>query len=221
MNSSDPEKLAQFCKDNIEIITSEIPYQSLPICIIDCVYSLRTKYNAITKPIVQRYSEKYLQNDISNTNDTISNFIDRLNKIGLSQFVEEIGGNHRTLGGKTKIPKEEVCLKIATYLNWLNIETLDDFQNYKYPELLEVVLQGVKGMGDAGVNYLFMLAGDKNRCKPDVHIHRSIKEACGCDVSNNDCQKIYTDAVSILRKEYPYLTVRDLDYSVWSHYRSK
>ena len=35
--------------------------------------------------------------------------------------------------------------------------------------------------------------------KLEVHIHKSIKDACGCDVSNSECQQIYTEAVSILR----------------------
>ncbi len=220
MNLSFPEQFVLFCKENIKITDSNIQYQSLPICIIDCVYSLRTKYNSVTIPIVHRYAKKFLGADISNSDDTISNFIDHLNAVGLSHFADKIVCNHQVLGGKAKIPKENVCLKIATYLKCLNIETLDDFRNYAYPELLEIVLRGVKGLGDAGVNYLFMLAGDKNRCKPDVHIHRSIKDACGCDVSNIECQLIYTEAVSILKNDYPNLTVRDLDYAVWSHYSS-
>lgn len=221
MNPFFPEQFALFCKKNIKITNTNTQYQSLPICIIDCVYSLRTKYNSVTVPIVHRYAAKYLESDIRNPDDTISTFINHLNTIGLRRFADEIVCNHQVLGGKAKIPKEQVCLTVATYLKCLNIETLEDFRNYSYPELLEIVLVGVKGLGDAGVNYLFMLAGDENRCKPDVHIHKSIKDACRCYVSNNECQQIYTEAVSILRADYPHLTVRDLDYAVWSHYRLK
>ena len=44
-----------------------------------------------------------------------------------------------------------------------------------------------------------MLAGDANRCKPDVHIHHCIKDACGCSIPNEECQTLFTDAVSILK----------------------
>ena len=55
------------------------------------------------------------------------------------------------------------------------MDTFDDFRYFEKETLLEIVLRSVKGMGDAGVNYMFMMAGDPNRCKPDVHIHRCIK----------------------------------------------
>lgn len=219
MLKSYSEQFAAFCKQNIEIKRSAPEYKSLPICIIDCVYSLRTKYNKVTVPIVKKYAAQYLNGDIYSSDDTISDFISRLNTVGLNKFADEIVCNHQVLGGKAKIPKEQVCLTIATYLQYLNIETLSDFRNFKCPELLEIVLGGVKGLGDAGVNYMFMLAGDKSRCKPDVHIHRSIQDACGHNASNADCQKIFTEAVTILKNTYPFLTVRDLDYAVWSHYQ--
>ena len=58
----------------------------------------------------------------------------------------------------------------------------------------------MKGISDAGVNYLFMPAGDPNRVKPDVHIHQSIVDACGRDVSNEECQALFTEAVELLNK---------------------
>ena len=66
-----------------------------------------------------------------------------------------------------------------------------------------------------------MLAGDPNRCKPDVHIHRSIKDAFGFDVSNDDCQIIFSQAVDLLKSKYPNLTVRLLDNIVWEKYSGK
>lgn len=74
-------------------------------------------------------------------------------------------------------------------------------------------------MGTAGLNYLFMLAGDPNRCKPDVHIHHCIRDACGRDVSDNECQILLTDAVAVLRNDYPYLTVVLLDSIIWQKYQ--
>lgn len=103
----------------------------------------------------------------------------------------------------------------------LRIETIKDFRNFESQELLEIVIRSVKGIGDAGANYLFMLAGDPNRCKPDVHIHRSIKDAFGFDVSNDDCQIIFSQAVDLLKSKYPNLTVRLLDNIVWEKYSGK
>ena len=117
------------------------------------------------------------------------------------------------------IPKEEVCYQLARYLRDLHIETIEDFQHFESQEILEIVIRAVNGLGDAGVNYLFMLAGDPNRCKPDVHIHHCIRDACGHDISNEDCQTLFTDAVTILHTQHPNLTVRGLDGIIWRAYQ--
>lgn len=140
---------------------------------------------------------------------------------GPQKFADNVLKNYQKLGGKAAIPKENVCYQLARYLSYLHIDTLEDFRNFESQELLEIVIRAVKGMGDAGVNYLFMLAGDPNRCKPDVHIHRCIKDACGCNVSNEECQKLFTDTVYCLNRKYPNLTVRNLDGIIWRKYQSK
>lgn len=98
--------------------------------------------------------------------------------------------------------------------------TFDDFRNFEKEALLEIVLRSVRGMGDAGVNYMFMMAGDPNRCKPDVHIHRCIKNALGTDVPNNECQILFRETVKKLKDSgYPDLTVRNLDSVIWNKYQ--
>ena len=209
-----------FCEKNLDLTQSmTYNYKSLPICLIDCVYSLRTKYYSVTIPIVQRYADRYLNGEINSDKDTISMFLQNMDEIGHQTFADNIVKNHQKLGGY--IPKEEVCYKLAQYLRYLHIETLEDFQHFESPELLEIVIKAVKGLGDAGTNYLFMLAGDTDRCKPDVHIHHCIKDACGCDISNEECQTLFTDAVAIMREKYPGLTVRMLDGIIWRKYQAK
>ena len=73
----------------------------------------------------------------------------------------------------------------------------------------------MKGLGDARTNYLFMLAGDPDRCKPDVHIHRCVQDACGRDTRSEECQLLFAETVERLRPEYPHLTVRGLDGIIW------
>ena len=80
-------------------------------------------------------------------------------------------------------------------------------------------MRQVKGIGDAAVNYIFMLAGDQNRCKPDVHIHHCIRDSIGHDVSNADCQTLLTEAVKELKVDNPNITVALLDGFIWNKYR--
>lgn len=217
------KKLAQYCEQHLNLSpTITCDYQSLSVCILDCVYSLRAKYYAVTLPIVDRYAEQYMGGDKLAPGDTASMLIQNIDKIGgPKSFADKVTRNHQKLGGKKSIPKENVCYQLANYLRILHIETIEDFRNFESPELLEAVIRAVDGMGDAGVNYLFMLAGDADRCKPDVHIHHCIVDACGKDVSNEECQILFTEAVQCMNATYPALTVRKLDGIVWRYYQEK
>lgn len=218
------QKFADFCVGNQRIDltqTENYNYPSLPICLIDCVYSLRAKYVVVTSPIVERYKEFVKQQGLDLENDTISKFLENIECTGgIQKFGHEILKSQSKLGGSAKIPKEQVVYKIAEYLRTLKVETMQDFQNFENQELLSVVLFGVRGFKTAGVNYLFMLCGDSDRCKPDTHVHHAIKDACNQDVSDEECQEVFADAVTILRKNYPTLTVRQLDGIIWSAYRA-
>lgn len=216
------EQLANYCRSTLDLSAqTEYGYKSLSVCILDCVYSLRAKYYAVTVPIVERYASAYMSANCHAPGDTVSMLLDRMDAVGHKNFADQILKNNQKLGGKKQIPKEEVCYHLARYLRDLHIETIEEFQKFRSQEILEIVMRAVNGLGDAGVNYLFMLAGDPNRCKPDVHIHHCIRDACGCDVSNEECQTLFTEAVLILRAEYPNLTVRGLDGMVWRKYQSK
>ena len=217
------KQFAEYCERNFNLEDGEnYSYQSLSVCIIDCVYSLRARYNHVTVPIINRYAEAYMNGDSSNPGDTVTMLLQHIDENGgPKKFADNVLHNCQKLGGKAAIPKEDVCFQLAQYLRCLHIDTIEDFRNFESQELLEVVIRSVKGMGDAGMNYLFMLAGDPNRCKPDIHIHRCIKDACGCDLSNEECQKLFTDTVYCLNRKYPNLTVRNLDGIIWRKYQSK
>ena len=219
------EKFVDYCRRNYgeELSIADersYCYKSLPICIVDCVYSLRARYNSVTVPIVERYANTFLGGDKTSTSDAdnLTNFIKNLTTPSLESFADNIAKNHQILG---RVPKEKVCLDIAKKLQNLGIETFGDFQNYPSKEELAETIISVKGMGNAGVNYLFMLTGDDNKSKPDVHIHHCITEACGEDVSDKECQEIIKEASHILKQDYPDLTVRKLDGVIWRDFSSR
>ena len=208
-----------FCKNELTFELS-IPgvYQSLSACILDCVFSLRAKYASVTVPVVNRYAQKYLGGDRFSSGGTASTLIKHINEEGgPKSFAKNFLDNEQKSGG---VLKAEICLQLATYLGYLHIDTIDDFRYFESPELLEIVVRAVKGIGDAGTHYLFMLTGDPDRCKPDVHIHHCIRDACGENISNDDCQVLFTETVAILKSDYPDLTVAKLDGIIWNKYQS-
>ena len=173
----------------------------------------------MTVPVLQRYADTYMGGNLYAGQDTLSDFITHIKEFSdCSEFAKTVLKNNQVLSGRNKA---EVCYEIATKLHeLLNMDTFDDFRNFEKEVLLEIVLRSVRGMGDAGVNYMFMMAGDPNRCKPDVHIHRCIKNALGTDVPNNECQILFRETVKKLKDSgYPDLTVRDLDSVIWNKYQ--
>ena len=189
-------------------------YESLAVCIIDCVYSLRAKYDTVTKPVVQRYIEYD-----NNSKATVSKLIEDIEHSGGPElFAKNVLHNEQLSG---HVLKAAICLKLAKYLKMLHIESIDDFRNFEEQELLEIVIMSVKGIGDAGTNYLFMLAGDQGRCKPDVHIHHCVRDGYGEDLSNEECQELFKCAVEDLKADNPELTVAKLDGIIWRKYHSQ
>lgn len=215
------EQFIYFCNKNLDLNSSLYaePYHSLSVCIIDCIFSLRTRYFSVTVPIVKRYAATYMQGNDKAYGDNLVEFTKHIEEVGgCSEFTVKILKNNQKLSGRLK---SEICYELAKKLLLLNINTIEDFQNFQPIELLETVISSVKGIGAAGLNYLFMLAGDPNRCKPDVHIHHCIRDACGIDISNDNCQKLFTEAVDILKINFPYMSVRLLDGIIWKKYQAK
>ena len=212
------ELLAKWCENNLNLNDKHYaePYGSLGPCILDCVYSLRAKYFSVTVPIVDKYGKAFMNGRVHDSGYTLSDFIDHINQSGGPRgFAINVAHNMQVIGKKLK---SEICLEVAQKLVKFGVETLEDFQN-KDQDLLDYCMRSVYGMGDAAVNYMFMLAGDQNRVKPDVHIHRCIREATGQDVSNDECQTIFKLAVDLLKDNYPKLTIAHLDGLVWSKFR--
>lgn len=216
------QKFADFCEENFRLdnIENSRLYNSLTLCIIDCIYSLRANYEKVTEPIVDRYANCYLNRNIKDSSDTVSMFSQRMENFPeLSYFADNIVYNHQKLG-RTNIPKEKTCYELAKCLQKLKIETIEDFINYKNQNELEKNILKVGGIGTAATSYLFMLTGNSDRCKSDVHVRRCIKEVCGYELSDSEIQRLFTDSVAILSKKYPELTVSALDLVIWNKYHS-
>lgn len=212
-------RFVEYCKNTLDFeqILIMPEYKSLPLCIIDCIYSLRTKYEPTTVRIVQRYADAYLKGDITGE-DTLKDFMQYIDEVGYQGFAENILNNKQLLANKLK---SEICYEIARKLLLLGINTLEDFRNYKEFELIEIVLSSIKGVGAAAINYLFMLAGDQNRCKLDVHLEHFIKDATGATLNNEEVQRLFKEAVSLLKIDYPGMTVMRLDGIIWRKYSSR
>ena len=73
-------KFVEYCEKNLDLSgTSSYGYQSLSVCIIDCVYSLRTKYYTVTIPLVDRYAAMFMNGNRNVSGDTVSKLLGHTN----------------------------------------------------------------------------------------------------------------------------------------------
>ncbi len=205
--TNDAQKLLKHIKEKIDL-NKEFPetFNSLPICILDCVFSLNARYKSASN-VVKNYKDSKLFKQDYNIDD----FLNDKNKHG-AENIKKIVQNNQYVGNR---PKLNVCYDLANLLKTkFNINTIEDFANYEDQAFLKYSLCYIKGFGDAAADYLFMLTGDENRVKPDVHIHKCVEEAIGRKAKSNDeCQNLFKEVASELN-----ITPRKLDYCVWSYY---
>ena len=208
--------LLDYIKNTIHIKETNMPnyYRCLPICILDDIFSLQAHYETMTLPAVKRYARRFLNGDLYTANYSIDDFIKDVDEVGFEYLMNSVL-NRQVVGGKRKIV---VCYEVAKTLQKLGIQTMEDFASYDDKEFLEHSIRYVKGVGNAAIDYLFMMAGDNNRVKPDIHIHHCILDATGVNVSDAECQTLFKEVSEELKKEYPFITPRYLDGLVWAYY---
>ena len=103
------EVFVNYCIKNFNLSGSLYAetYYSLPICLIDCAYSLRAKYFSVCIPVVKRYASTYMGNNRQSADDTLSEFIKHIDEAGgCSEFAENVLKNKQKLSGRLK---SEIC----------------------------------------------------------------------------------------------------------------
>lgn len=231
MNRQEVKKYGQSLANACDIVLQKSkpgrlfssPYNSIAPAIIDCVYSLNSRYETVKK-IVKRYADNFMNSNPSLKGVQVDDFLSQVDQIGFEDFALNI------LQSKRKILKKgsnkyriQTCYEIAETLKEQNIQTILDFQKLKKDKADELAnnLKTLEGIGEAAVNYLFMLCGDQNKCKPDVHLLKYIEEVIGFKVTEVECQDLFKEATRILsaKPEYKGLSVAGLDSKVWYYHK--
>lgn len=200
-------------------------YKSLPICILDAVFSIGVRYTSVVN-VVNRYIGTFdltiSRTQTDATEHTIRDFLANVAKYDtVEDFSRNVLHNMQRTSSRNGILKAEACREIAQVCQKHGINTLRDFNDYADKAVLDKDIKSVRGQSSGiMLKYLYMLAGDENRAKPDRHIVRFIKETCALQkLTDGDAQVIMARAVEILKPEYPNITVRFLDSLIWEAQR--
>lgn len=231
--------LARFCDDRLDLRTASLNdeyfYQSLPLCVIDSVYSIGVRYES-TRNTVARYCDHYglrrIREDKMSfperaTQETVGEFLNKLESAGISFFVERVFRNRQRTSTGNGILKGEAVLRFTRCLHRYGIDWFQDVHKVIHNERFGIEIKSIPGQGSGlSLAYFFMLSGAEDLVKPDRWLIDFIREALKATCPQVTClpsyaQKLLVGSCEILKVKYPHLSPKLLDNTIWNHQRNQ
>jgi len=206
----------------------EYRYQSLPLCVIDAVFSISIKYT-IVQGVVARYCGYTGQQRVRASQllpppaeqEAISAFCDRPEQADPATMAARVYGSRNRTSPQNGILKAEATARFAQCLRAHGVEYLQDVSRVAESAQLEADIRTIPGQQSGlSLQYFWMLAGSEQFVKPDRMVLRFLSAALAREVSVAEALPLLTAACGRLAARYPSLTPRLLDHEVWKHQRA-
>ncbi|WP_200763015.1 hypothetical protein [Nitrosophilus alvini] len=224
----DNKLFVEYCKEKLDlenaVLSHEYYYMSLPLCVIDAVYSIGIRYE-VTKKVVDNFCKclqlkKYREygSDFASIDKQLSidELIEIYNQNDISFITSEIYKNRCRTSTRNGILKSEAVLEFAKVLQKFNVNYFQDLSNVITNKEFSTEIKKIKGQKSGiSLTYFFMLAGNDDFIKLDRMVCRFVKEAIGKELSINDIEKLVYEAFDVLKSDFPNLTLRKLDHEIW------
>ena len=203
-------------------------YSCVGLCALDAVFSIRANYFTTVSPLIDRFCELFGFNRSAPHPSSIpepeeqvpiSIMRGRLDGFDAIRLADSLKNRQKT-SSRNGILKAQAFLEYLEVFERYNIETFQDVNRLadNNPNF-EESLRKIRGQ-NVSVDYFFMLAGDKDRVKVDIHLRRFVKETVGRELNYKQIISLLHMAVLHLRENgYPEMTARQLDHIVWSWQR--
>ena len=217
---------------DVKKIGSEPPsyWASLPLCIIDSVWSIRSKYEKTVCPLVDRFCESNTPpwdgtNHFSPPADgtpTVREFVKIIEqRLGKGDTYETLFGNRQRTSSRSGILKADAVHRFANALLAAGINQPSDLRDGAKLAKAETLVTDIPGQG-TGITftYFLMLMGEARFVKSDTHIRRFVSDALGIPWSNlvsaTRAAKLLSEAARRFATNSPGLTPAKLDYAIWA-----
>jgi hypothetical protein len=208
----------------------EYAYQSLPLCILDAVFSINAKYES-TRNVVERYCRHYRLRQVRRDTlclppveeqEPISAFVEKITNLGPEKFAGTVLANRQRTSTKSGIMKSEAALRFAQVLKLHKVEYFQDVEKIQGKEDFENAVKAIPGQRTGiTVRYFYMLAGSDDFVKPDRMILGFLREQTGRSCNPDQAQELLGRAADALKPEYPHLTTKTLDHHIWMYQRQQ
>jgi uncharacterized protein (DUF4415 family) len=232
ISESDVQVFVDFCKKELPlesaVIRDEYYYASLPLCVVDAVFSISANYSS-TMHVVRRVCDYFSipQIDTGRTANlseqfSIDQFLDAFDSYGLEKMTIEVFQNRQRTSTTNGILKSESVFRFCNVLKEFGVNTFGDLYKILGNMDFESKIRQIPGQTSGiSLRYFFMLIGDDSYIKPDRMIDRFIVSAIGKSLSADDSQKLITSSMKTLRLNFPQLSPRLIDNLIWSYQRSQ
>lgn len=202
-------------------------YQSLPLCVIDAVFSIGVKYDS-TRQVAIRYCDYTSQSRIRPSHklppreqqESITSFCKRPEQGDVETMAELVYHNRHRTSTRGGILKADAVLRFAEVLRSFGVEFLQDVPQVAESEAFESAIQSIPGQGSGiSLQYFWMLAGSEEFVKPDRMVVRFLEKALSRKVDTTEASRLLRDASIQLKSEFPNMNPRLLDHEVWKYQR--
>lgn len=207
------DELAELVAANVGVYEVSLPpeyfYKSLPLAIIDAVFSIGVKYTS-TANTVRRFCENQTPPWAQHQNEsgpeyTIKDFLSLVSCRPVDELAAYVYGNRQRTSAKNGILKAEAVNRWADVLLKHDINCFADAPKLMGNHFLDQQLRALRGQRSGiSLDYFKMLIGDDTGIKADRHILRFM-------------EMIGIRDVAILRSIAAQMgvTPRLLDYAIW------
>ncbi|MCG7519501.1 hypothetical protein [Ruegeria sp. Ofav3-42] len=211
-------------------LPAEFFYASLPLCVIDAVFSIGVTYTS-TANTVTRFCErqgwtKSLAPDAPRATGehTISEFLALFDGLTPDQMADDLFGNRQHTSTRSGILKAEAVRQYAEALQANGIEDFGDMTETRLT-MIEKQVRRIPGQGSGiSFDYFRMLAGNDNLIKPDRMVQRYVAKAANMRperVTPEFARSVLQNAITKLAERGFAWTPRQLDYAIWTWERTR
>jgi hypothetical protein len=211
---------------NVEV-DDEYFYASLPLCVIDSVFSIGVRYESV-RNVLDRYCRRFGLPRQSPTRsappreqqESVTDFLARVATMDADTLSVEIFGNRQRTSSRNGILKADAVVQFAGVLARHRIEHLQDVLEARDLSAIERDVRRIPGQS-SGISwrYFLMLAGRDDLVKPDRVILGFLGRVLGRPVSVDEAQSLLAAAARELDREFPGIKPRTLDNLIWKRER--
>jgi len=224
-------RVVRACEDRLDLGAAQpspIRYASVPLCVLDAVFSLNATYEA-TRRVPERYCRHYAlpltcpRTELPPTEQqhAVTDFLANLERKGVEAFAADVVRNRQRTSTRNGILKAAAARRFAGALVEHGIEYLQDVSVAATDQQLEVAVRAIPGQRSGiSLTYFFMLAGADELVKPDRMLGRFLRRCLGRNVGPEETQELLSAAAAQLRVRFPQLTPGVLDQLIWRHERN-